>query len=289
VRTVFQLPACLEAGELNRTLAAAGTMPEPRERMSWLIRRALAWETPFEDESALDRLPDGELRIRLTTLDCATFVYYIIAMAFSTTPAELASLIARVRYRDGLVADRHLIHYTLNVMERFVECGCLQNITALLCSNVDLPSRCVRLGVLGNGEPFVRSGGDANIGEWVSAAYIPTSRVTDIEESLRDGDVTLLVSSKDPASFPAIIGHVGFAYCTDSATRSVLLAHCSRSRVGSRQGPRAGVSLSMPWDETAGGLQPARGWRTLSDYLRENPQLFLGLMVYRVPATTRCL
>jgi hypothetical protein len=281
---LLELPCGLSRETFAGMLAFGASLQSPAARLRWLITRFLTLRIPFQVEGELLPGPAGVMRIQLRSMDCATFVYYLLAMMASRDLESFRETVRSVRYAGGVVAPSHLLHYTWNVMRRFVDLRLLENMTESLAEPLSLETRCIRLGVLSSGAPFLREpGGDPNIGEQVCVRYLPTVLVGAATGRIEDGDTLLLVTAKPEGEFPLITGHLAFAFRPNGPGRQgpLCLAHCSKSRLHQADGESAGVSISTYWDAERRALLPARGFRTLPDYLEKNPHLFRGVVVFR--------
>lgn len=72
--------------------------PEKKDKIAYIVSRLIG--TPFEFESNLPILPRNTLRVRLSTLDCITFVYTVLALANSSNFEEFLSSLITLRYKE---------------------------------------------------------------------------------------------------------------------------------------------------------------------------------------------
>jgi len=214
-----------------------------------------------------------------SSFDCATFAYAVNALAAANSADDYLSLLDAVRYCGPRSADS-LIHYTLNSLAAFASLRILDDITATLIDPRCLDERTVLLDDRGEGRRFIEREriGDANRGLPVSYRYIPSRLWTARMPGISNGDTLIFVSSKPRAQYPGIVAHIGIAWC---AADGVSMIHGSKSPVGRRDGRAAGVSLLRHWDPVNQGLLEGAGGRTVSDYLHHNPELFVGVGVFR--------
>lgn len=237
--------------------------------------------TPFLDESELPHPPAGTQRVRLETFDCITFIYTMYALLGAKTPDDVAPLLSEIRYTNG-PAEEHLIHYAWNSLTRIRELGLAENVTATLLDPARLATRTVTLGIKGDGERFLKHErvGDPNIGERVSVDYIPAADVRGIEPALRDGDTVVFVSAWKPEEYPGIVGHAAIVHREEGDAHAYLL-HSSKSKLGSQEGPRAGVILLTEWNAERRALAEDRPLCALHCYLGHHPERFAGIVVLR--------
>jgi hypothetical protein len=262
----------------------------PGERLLAVAEPFLRENTPYQEESSLEEPPDGTIRVRLETFDCITFIYTIVALAGAASFAELVRRLLAIRY-DGPPARDRLIHYAWNSARRMIDLGLVRDVTAELVEPARLGVRTVRLGILPDGRPFLPHGscGDWNLGQEVSARFIPTALVRAVEPRLQAGDVMLLIASKDPGEYPGIVAHAVVVFKKPD-DEQVYVLHSGKTRVGDANGRQAGVALLTYWDPERQALRNDSVHRPFHLYLEGSPHLWQGIVVLRpqpVPITGR--
>jgi len=279
----------LELGEawsierIERLLEQAQRHSDPQRRFWFLAQTFLAEKTPFLDESKLPEMPEGTMRVRFETFDCITLVHSLYALNNARSFAGLARNLWRIRY-SGPPGPATMIHYAWNCLHRIEELGMARNVTAELLPAGDLGSRTVKLGVKADGQPYLSGGndgrGDWSFGQEVTALYVPTERVPQIESQLDHCDTVLLVSTKDPGEYPGIVRHALFVYRKPDDPTAYIL-HSGMSRVGAKDGPRAGVSLLTFWDDETGALRDDGVLRPMQRYIERQEVPTAGIVVFR--------
>ncbi|WP_164018756.1 N-acetylmuramoyl-L-alanine amidase-like domain-containing protein [Pyxidicoccus trucidator] len=132
----WELGSRWSRADLEALLARVSELDVPGERVLALAR-ALAG-TPFHYESMLSIPPPGCLRVRLESLDCATLVYNVLAMAYSPTPTDLVHHLARLRYQhdvgrpiDSDPTDGNILGFSSEcLLGQAAELGYLKDVTA---------------------------------------------------------------------------------------------------------------------------------------------------------------
>lgn len=277
----------LEPGEhwtgerVEELLRRTAAIDDGGERLAALAAAFVAERTPFEDESELAPPPDGAIRVRFASFDCITFIYSLYALHGARTFDDVPPLLARIRYA-GRPEQGNLIHYAWNSLRNIMRLGLARDVTAELLDPRDLAVRSVTLGVKDDGTTFLPHprAGDPNIGERVSVAYIPGAAVNAVESLLRTGDTIVFVTAWPPARYPGIVGHAALVH-REEGTSDAFLLHAGKSRVGSPEGRRAGVSLLTEWDAERRVLADGGPLCPLHRYLEHHADRFAGIVVLR--------
>jgi hypothetical protein len=277
----------LELGErwsverLEEVLARSSALRDPARRLRFIAEQFLAEHTPFEEESSLPAPADGAVRVRLESFDCITFIYHLVALSGASNLEEAARALAAIRYH-GRPSNERLIRYAWSSVLKMVEYGLMRDVTSRVLDPARLAVRTVQLGVRGDGRPFldVPGPGDPLLGETVSVPFIPTALIREVEAKLRDADVLLLVSSKDPAEYPGIVAHAVLVH-RKPGDPEIYVLHSGKSPFGRSGGPPGGVRLLTYWDQEMGALRDDDRHRPFHLYLEGSPHLWQGVVVLR--------
>lgn len=84
---------------------------DPGARLAWIARRLQG--TPFEFESKLPIPGRGQMRFRIADLDCATFVYAVLAMADARGVVDASRRLRAIRYLHDRIIDSDPEHGTI--------------------------------------------------------------------------------------------------------------------------------------------------------------------------------
>ncbi len=255
-------------------------------RLSFIARYFLSQRTPYECDEDLPSLPDYVLRVRLSSFDCASFVYSVVALCGAGTFEDFVHNLRCIRYAPGSLGPKTYIRFTSNGVRQMSEHQLAREVTREIAPDSLLRIRHVpALGMLSGRELF-KEAGDPNIGQPASIAYIPSDKVEQIDSELADGDIVLLISAKPAEEYPDLVAHCGIVHRAEGM-RDACLLHASRARLGSRTGPHAGVSVLTRYDETQNALLDDGRWRTLASFLVDNPDRWAGIAVLRAIAKTK--
>ncbi len=194
-------------------------------------------------ESFLDRpyggwmleVPGEPLTIRLDSVDCSTFVEYVVASLVSGEMPDIDNpdfchAVERIRYRDG-VRDGYLsrLHYATEWGANNVEKGILKDVSeeysgtmGAKCLNFmsthpdSYPALCADTSLLADIVEMERRVSESQY------YYIPRSEVASIVSQLHDGDIVLFLTDSEGLD----ASHLGFVYFVDG--RAMLLHASSR-------------------------------------------------------------
>jgi hypothetical protein len=276
---------------LNRLLARTSQIADPGMRFSMLARELL--DTPFCDESSLPLTEPGTVRVRFETFDCVTFIYYVIAMTHARNFEEFARNFRFIRYRSYPNAQS-FIHYSWNSFRKLIRAGMLRRITTEIADGWELPEKSVTLGVKGDGHLFLGDDfgkrGDRNLGVTVTEPYIPAERAYEFTPRLATGDILVMVAPVAVEEYPLIERHLISVYRPDESRRGpedTFLLHCSRNRVLTSEGPFSGVTISRLRVPGQNAVYPFGPPRPLYRYIAEHPDLWKGVLVYRLTEPRR--
>lgn len=180
--------------------------------------------TPFAFESRLPAIPDDCLRVCLSSFDCITLIYHLIALAFADSFEEYITRLVQVRYvagEDQRISNDGESGTILDfaceaLLESAVRRGLLQDITSQVSGGQRLLTVRVRLNAFARprehdpAEAIVRP----RFGERaIEATFIPSQALESIDKrAVRSGDLalfTLGAVGRDGAPRPTLIRHAG--------------------------------------------------------------------------------
>ena len=240
--------------------------------------RVLKWARTFlKKRIAFEReASSADFIATLSSVDCITYVYYVLALASATDVSDFERVVARIRF-NGDVQLPNLLHFTTNSMARMETEGIVENVTSTIASG-ELLERRVTLGIRQDGSRFIEAPcGDWNLGASHAIRYIPAEQLDESVTRLRSADIVLFITAKNGLAHPHLVGHAGFAYRIKNIP---YLLHASQTLV-STTGRRAGVSILRRWDKTRTLISSDSPLWPLKDYVTENPDLWSGIVVYR--------
>jgi hypothetical protein len=106
---------------VNKMLTQAQRISDPNERMEFIMGQFKG--TKFHYESQLKIPERGQLRVRLESFDCITFVYYMLALHQSHNFNEFVENLAKIRYHnpekggvDNDTQDGNIYDFAYNAM-----------------------------------------------------------------------------------------------------------------------------------------------------------------------------
>ena len=193
----------------------------PHHRVNFWIEKFVG--TPFEFESNLPILPNGVLRVRLSSFDCVTLIYTVIALANSAYFEEFVKNLYNLRYKDTLKGYINNCPDTGNILDFIYESilingkekGYIKDITSDIAGNSKLIEvkvlleRFKRPPLHDNAETFV----SPKINPYAKDIFISKETIDMIDISLlQDGDIILM--TKGPYNdkgekIPVLITHLG--------------------------------------------------------------------------------
>lgn len=271
---------------LNQLLARTSRIADPGLRFQAIAREFL--DTPFYEESSLPLTEPGTVRVRFETFDCVTFVYYVIAMTHARDFHEFIRLFRFIRYRSYPTAES-FIHYSWNSFRKLIRAGLLRRITTEIGGDWELPEKTVTLGIKSDGHLFLGDDfgkrGDRNLGITVTEPYLPAERACEFTPRLATGDILVMVSPMPAGEYPLIERHLISVHRPDESKRGpedTFLLHCSRNRVLTSDGPYSGVTISRQRVPGQNAVYPDGPPRPLHQYIAEHPDLWKGVLVYRL-------
>lgn len=179
--------------------------------------------TPFEFESNLPVPPKNVLRVRLSSFDCITFVYTMIALSDAINFDDFVHRLLQLRYKDPVLNNIDSDPDTGNIFDFAYESLCinaqkknfLRDITHCLLPNENLEKVSVELKRFKRPATldFVQMHVTPRYGERVvSDIFIPKKYLNEInKDQLKSGDIILITKGQfndNGEKIPVLITHL---------------------------------------------------------------------------------
>lgn len=213
-----------DISEVDALLKDASQIVNMGDRIIFLINHIEG--TPFEFESNLPILPKRELRVRLETLDCITFIYTVLSLAGAKSFEDFVWRLMKIRYQNGNPSNIDSNPDTGNIFDYAYEAFCinavnlgyLKDITGDVMPKEELTTVSVKLERFRR--PQLHDGSQMYVAprygdRLVSDVFISNEKIDDIQVSnLQSGDFILMTSGpydKRGRKMPVLIMHLAIA------------------------------------------------------------------------------